>query len=57
MPKNISTVTQFLESVKQQMCDDYCYYRHMAELNKKMGQKDADERLDAVCENCPMSLM
>lgn len=57
MPKNISTVTRFLESVKQQMCDKYCYYRTMAELNKKMGQQDADERLDDVCENCPMSLM
>ena len=34
MQKNISTVTQFLENVKQQMCDDYCYYRHMAEPNR-----------------------
>ena len=54
--KDVMTVTEFLEDIKAAMCDSYCFYRHMEEMNSKLGHHDP-EALEEVCEDCPMNLL
>ena len=45
MEKEVKTISEILEEVKTQICDDYCRYPREIE--------DYDELLDGICSSCP----
>ena len=47
MEQENKTVTEIIEEVKEQMCDDYCRYPR--------EQSMAEMAINDICENCPMN--
>ena len=51
------TVTEFLTEIREQMCDNYCIYRRMADNAGEVAPDEAQEYLQAICDKCPMNFI
>ena len=46
MGKDKHTILEIMEDVKEKMCDKYCRFPYECE---------DEDRLDRICENCPLN--
>lgn len=49
------TVTQQLEKVKEDICDNYCKYPEKYLEKIKDPDKAMNEMWEHICENCPLN--
>ena len=45
----VKSVTDMIEEVKEQMCNDYCRYTHQS------WEALEEDRILEICENCPLN--
>lgn len=53
MGEKKENVWTIIEAVKDEMCENYCRFRHM----EKQGTMDYDRLLEKYCRYCPLLKM